>query len=902
MLASLSARPLVLVLENLDRLFDDFGTNQQRQLRALVETSRAVMLVASTPALFAAISKQTQPWFGSFAIERLVPWSVAEGTAFLERIARDRGDGELAALIASPIGRARLIAVDKLVGGLPRLWTILAGCITVELLEELVPLVLATLEELVPYYQARLNDLPPSERKLVVALCRAETLGGDGGRTVAELALAAGVPTGSAPKLLGRLEDSGWVRATKPPGTDRRATWYELREPLLRYHLAYRGQAGAPLSLIVSFVRAWFSPTERRQRLAEAEGGTLTEAYLAESLRDAPRPSDSLYAAASPTDLIAGAREWFAAAPEATAVVRSRVAAIVAEIAVMIATGHAEGVDRTMCQRLSALSEVDRAGVAAIGRAVERAALDARARAASPDSLGAQQAVVLAGLDAAAAAAEARAEPEDSVAIALLAHGWRGATGDVAGAYAAFCELAQRAQPLDRRHAALRLAVEAEQAFFGCKHGNRDVEGARMARVLADRDRILGPDHPDTLTSRSNLAYWTGEAGDAATARDQYAALIPDCERILGPDHPDTLTRRSSLAYWTGKAGDAATARDHYAALIPDRERILGPDHPDTLTRRGSLAYWTGEAGDAATARDQFATLIPDSEHILGPDHPDTLTRRSNLAYWTRAAGDAATGRDQLAALIDDRNRILGPDHPDTVVYRSNLALWTGQDGDVATARDQLAALIRDIERVGGADQIAAAARLALAALQPGRAVKRDALLSLLAAGDPQPLPLDIARALDQTLVESDLLRLAAADDSQDWLAIAQILRLGGNGAGLAAVARSVGALEIDGGQIARRLAETAAGLEHGVAYLTATILTAVDGQPWARADLERWLARWSAALARTPNTQIAIAALDTIGREAAGDNTARPSLPPELRDIVPRVRLATRVGPDLDV
>ena len=25
-------------------------------------------------------------------------------------------------------------------------------------------------------------------------------------------------------------------------------------------------------------------------------------------------------------------------------------------------------------------------------------------------------------------------------------------------------------------------------------------------QVLADRERILGPDHPDTLTSRSNLA------------------------------------------------------------------------------------------------------------------------------------------------------------------------------------------------------------------------------------------------------------------------------------------------------------------------------------------------------------------------------------------------------------
>jgi hypothetical protein len=37
-------------------------------------------------------------------------------------------------------------------------------------------------------------------------------------------------------------------------------------------------------------------------------------------------------------------------------------------------------------------------------------------------------------------------------------------------------------------------------------------------------------------------------------ARDQYAALLPISERILGPDHADTLTTRADLAHWKGKA------------------------------------------------------------------------------------------------------------------------------------------------------------------------------------------------------------------------------------------------------------------------------------------------------------------------------------------------------------
>jgi hypothetical protein len=60
------------------------------------------------------------------------------------------------------------------------------------------------------------------------------------------------------------------------------------------------------------------------------------------------------------------------------------------------------------------------------------------------------------------------------------------------------------------------------------------------------------------------------------------------------------LTTRGGLARWTGEAGDPAAARDQFAALLPDRERVLGPDHPVTLTTRGGLAYWTGKAvGDA---------------------------------------------------------------------------------------------------------------------------------------------------------------------------------------------------------------------------------------------------------------------------------------------------------------
>jgi hypothetical protein len=246
---------------------------------------------------------------------------------------------------------------------------------------------------------------------------------------------------------------------------------------------------------------------------------------------------------------------------------------------------------------------------------------------------------------------------------------------------------------LNARHQLARRTGEAGDAA-----GARD----QLVALLPIRERVLGPEHPDTLASRHQLARWTGKAGDAAGARDQFAALAPIRERVLAPEHPNTLTNRHNLARWVGEAGDAAGARDQYAALLPMMERVLGPESPATLTARHQLARWTGDAGDAAGARDQFAALLPIMERVLGPEHPDTLTARSNLARWTGEAGDAAGARDQDAALLPVRERVSGPEHPHTLTARSNLARWTGEAGDAAGARDQVAAVLPIMERVLG--------------------------------------------------------------------------------------------------------------------------------------------------------------------------------------------------------
>jgi hypothetical protein len=55
--------------------------------------------------------------------------------------------------------------------------------------------------------------------------------------------------------------------------------------------------------------------------------------------------------------------------------------------------------------------------------------------------------------------------------------------------------------------------------------------------------RLLGKEHPDTLTSMLNLARMLQAEGDSAGGERLYQLALEGRKRVLGGDHPDTLTK-----------------------------------------------------------------------------------------------------------------------------------------------------------------------------------------------------------------------------------------------------------------------------------------------------------------------------------------------------------------------
>jgi hypothetical protein len=66
--------------------------------------------------------------------------------------------------------------------------------------------------------------------------------------------------------------------------------------------------------------------------------------------------------------------------------------------------------------------------------------------------------------------------------------------------------------------------------------------------TLATAEQTLGPDHPETLTCRINLAHAYYEAGRVDEAITLGEQAFGECTRLLGPDAHDTLIAGNNLA------------------------------------------------------------------------------------------------------------------------------------------------------------------------------------------------------------------------------------------------------------------------------------------------------------------------------------------------------------------
>ncbi|MFD0167337.1 tetratricopeptide repeat protein [Streptomyces decoyicus] len=364
--------------------------------------------------------------------------------------------------------------------------------------------------------------------------------------------------------------------------------------------------------------------------------------------------------------------------------------------------------------------------------------------------------------------------------------GWGG--GPQGGETPPDAGIASPAPPDDHRATLAALAGRHTAALNLGRLGRWEEAGEAHRALAAERERLLGPDHPDTLTSRLEAGHAASRLGRSFEAHQIYAEVLAGRERALGPDHPDSLSCRHHVALNLGRLGRLEDCLAMTYEVAEARARVLGPQHADTLATLFELAHVLGKLGRWPEALHTHRDVAAVRTATLGPGHPDTLAALYEVGIGLGRLGDSAGAvalyRDLAAACsvarsADDpatlrarhglgvnlgrqnrwqealvearevaatRGRVLGPDHPDTLVSRRETAValgWLGRWGEaldlyreVADARervlgtahlDTLASygdLAQCLEQLGSADEAATLHRR-IAALRQERAARR---------------------------------------------------------------------------------------------------------------------------------------------------------------------------------
>ena len=250
-------KTLLLLCENLVDLFEGLGDEGQKRWRAAMQQDGNWAVVATTPQLSPALTLQENPFFGFFTIRVLDRIDLDTGIELLAKKAIHEGKADLAEFLHTPIGRARVRAIQHLAAGNYRAYVVLFDFLDKESLDDLVGPFMHLIDDLTPHYQDRMRRLAPAQRKIIEFLCR-------NGRpvTVKDIATSCLMSQQTAATQIGKLETAGFVARTRSG----RNTFCELAEPLMRICIEVKNNNTGHFLLFVEFLRHWFTTRELQHR------------------------------------------------------------------------------------------------------------------------------------------------------------------------------------------------------------------------------------------------------------------------------------------------------------------------------------------------------------------------------------------------------------------------------------------------------------------------------------------------------------------------------------------------------------------------------------------------------------------------------------------------------------
>ena len=130
--------------------------------------------------------------------------------------------------------------------------------------------------------------------------------------------------------------------------------------------------------------------------------------------------------------------------------------------------------------------------------------------------------------------------------------------------------------------------LKFENTFF--ENGLYNAAEELLLEVLESTRRVLGMEHPHTLTNMGNLAWTYNRQGRTEEAEQLQLQVLESMRRVLGAEHPNTLMTMDNLALTYNRQGWTEKAEQLQLQVLESMRRVLGAEHPDTLATMDNLA------------------------------------------------------------------------------------------------------------------------------------------------------------------------------------------------------------------------------------------------------------------------------------------------------------------------
>ncbi|KAL5392900.1 hypothetical protein DPSP01_000595 [Paraphaeosphaeria sporulosa] len=207
-----------------------------------------------------------------------------------------------------------------------------------------------------------------------------------------------------------------------------------------------------------------------------------------------------------------------------------------------------------------------------------------------------------------------------------------------------------------------------------------------FVQVMEKRKRVLGNEHPSTLTTMGNLATVLANQGKYEAAEVMNKQTLSLSKTVLGREHPETLMTMSNLATVLDSQGKYEAAEAMNRQTLSLKETVLGHEHPSTLITMSNLASVLGYQGKYEEAEAMHRQTLSLSKTVLGHEHPSTLMTMSNLASVLGRQGKYEAAEAMNRQTLSLKETVLGHEHPSTLTTMSNLATVLDSQGKFEAA------------------------------------------------------------------------------------------------------------------------------------------------------------------------------------------------------------------------